>query len=102
MFGSVKSNPTCGIGRKKMNASPLSRRARSARTCAILVAAAASALFSVRSATAAPYAGEVSLTGGTLSYNLSEDADNVTIIVDGTPQNLGPQTKGAHTVNGLG
>src|SRR3954447_14864627 len=75
------------------------RCAKSSNRLAILTAATAATLSLTPFASAAPYAGEVSFNAGVLTYNLSEGADSVTVIVDGVPQVIGAQSQGPQTVN---
>src|SRR5947207_2205646 len=70
------------------------------RTLAALSILSVTAL-STHMAKAIPYASGITNTGSTYSFILNEDADNVKVIYDGggagNTNNLGLQTKGAHT-----
>src|SRR6185503_13250391 len=50
-------------------------------------------------ATAVPYASNVRITGGTVSFILNQAAANVTVVFDGgaSTQDLGPRAKGSHS-----
>ena len=63
----------------------------------VLIAAAFTAASLSHSAFASPYAAQITEAGGVVSYTLSEDADEVIIIRDGTATSVGAKSIGANT-----
>lgn len=57
------------------------------------------ALLLPKAATAAPYASELSVSAGSVSFTLNESADSVKVIFGSTTNDLGSLAKGSYTTN---
>lgn len=70
------------------------------RVLSIMAAMAAAGMILSSTALAVPYATGVAVTGNDVAFTLNEDAQNVTVMLDGGGTvDLGAMTKGTHNIN---